>query len=774
MAAQSVQDAIIAGAQAHSVSPETMLAIARIESNNNPNATNPSGAAGLFQFMPGTARQYGLTNPMDAVASSNAAAALTAANTQRLANALGRQPTPGEIYLAHQQGVSGAIALIENPDAPASSLVNFQAIYQNLPRNMQAQARTMTASQFASYWGGKIDNAISTIPPGSIPESANSSASADTSTIPPLPRSRPADSLGISGAGEQLAFNPTAPIRGTPTLGDDGQVYRATGSIPSMDAGYDATTGTIRPFANNADILSAMGSGSTVTGSGPTWASLLGTSSNSDPGDLVSLAHSMGTPYSSTSDVASFSPTGPVPLAPVLKNASGSPDDRDSGAYPASTAPLPLSDPRLAPVTPQAPPAGYGAAATQTAAPAAAPQQTMTINGHTYVVGNHYTLGDGTVFQATPTGFTKIANPVGNPTPLQIYLAAQNPVNMANLNYTKDAALGTLKGLGNVASTTFDNLKDDFVNSVIGSKIAGASGQVGGIASGATSALSSALGNLFGSGKAQTATSQPATSGSSTLTEAQRNAILGTGTPVSVPQSSGPAGGYYSTSSVPQSSGPAGGYYSTPYSGGSTGGSGGIASYGGYIPGANSGSNPYDSLSSADPFDLATAGVPTSAAPPTTYNFVSVPNPAYEAALKDLTAYTPIPGQGDVVSLPTAPTALPPKTILRRIAVMHAATPAPAAPVPVAPPTLAQQYAAMTPAQRASQNPAAATALLNNQTSYQVGNVTMPTVAMDGSIRNTYGDTPGTSLQSGGATSVHQQSWGDSMGFAKGGIVYRG
>jgi len=40
--------------------PEPLVWIAEVESTMNPNARNPGGAAGLFQFMPATARRFGL------------------------------------------------------------------------------------------------------------------------------------------------------------------------------------------------------------------------------------------------------------------------------------------------------------------------------------------------------------------------------------------------------------------------------------------------------------------------------------------------------------------------------------------------------------------------------------------------------------------------------------------------------------------------------------------------------------------------------------------
>jgi hypothetical protein len=74
-----IKNIITQAAVKYGVDPDSLMAIAKIESNYNPNATNPSGASGLFQFMPGTAKDYGLTpqTVMDAAANADAAARLT-------------------------------------------------------------------------------------------------------------------------------------------------------------------------------------------------------------------------------------------------------------------------------------------------------------------------------------------------------------------------------------------------------------------------------------------------------------------------------------------------------------------------------------------------------------------------------------------------------------------------------------------------------------------------------------------------------------------------
>ncbi|MBW4091919.1 MAG: lytic transglycosylase domain-containing protein [Proteobacteria bacterium] len=53
--------------------PGLLHAVGWVESHNNPNAVSPAGAEGKFQFMPSTARAYGLANPFDPVAAARAA-----------------------------------------------------------------------------------------------------------------------------------------------------------------------------------------------------------------------------------------------------------------------------------------------------------------------------------------------------------------------------------------------------------------------------------------------------------------------------------------------------------------------------------------------------------------------------------------------------------------------------------------------------------------------------------------------------------------------------
>ena len=135
----------------YGLDPSYLPRLAQIESGGNVNAKNPnSTAAGPFQFIRSTAQQYGLANPNDPAQAADAAARLALDNKNALASALGRDPTPGELYLAHQQGAGGAIKLLTNPDAPAAAVVGERAVALNGGRP------GMTAGQFASQWVNKF------------------------------------------------------------------------------------------------------------------------------------------------------------------------------------------------------------------------------------------------------------------------------------------------------------------------------------------------------------------------------------------------------------------------------------------------------------------------------------------------------------------------------------------------------------------------------------------------------------------------------------------
>lgn len=202
--------------------PLVGLRIGTIESRLNPNARNPSSSAGgLFQFIDSTAANYGLTNKFDPVASSDAAARLTADNAKALRLALGRDATPGELYLAHQQGAGGATKLLQNPDTPAASLVGTKAVLLN------GGNQGMTARDFAALWSKKMGDAP-VAPPAAKAAPAAPPAPPSTGAAPSTATETPAEQPAGPDLGSILANAFTSMTQSQPQK----QVPAQPASIP--------------------------------------------------------------------------------------------------------------------------------------------------------------------------------------------------------------------------------------------------------------------------------------------------------------------------------------------------------------------------------------------------------------------------------------------------------------------------------------------------------------------------------------------------------------
>ena len=131
--------------------------LAEVESSLNPAAKNPNSTAlGLFQFLRGTAQEYGVADPSDPMQATQGVARYTANSLRALRSALGREPTPGELYLAHQQGQQGAVNLLRDPSRRASDVVGRDAVRLN-----GGNPDTMTAGEFANLWIRKFEGGSS-------------------------------------------------------------------------------------------------------------------------------------------------------------------------------------------------------------------------------------------------------------------------------------------------------------------------------------------------------------------------------------------------------------------------------------------------------------------------------------------------------------------------------------------------------------------------------------------------------------------------------------
>jgi hypothetical protein len=165
-------DVISNAAAAYGVDPHLMYKIAGIESSYNPRASTGS-YHGLFQLSNGEFQRYVPGgNIWDASDNANAAAQKTAREIDQFRNTYGREPTPTEVYMQHQQGVGGTAMHLSHPDDRA--WVNMyrtgegqqkgadwarRAITGNMTQSMRRQynPETITSAQFMEGWRNRVE-----------------------------------------------------------------------------------------------------------------------------------------------------------------------------------------------------------------------------------------------------------------------------------------------------------------------------------------------------------------------------------------------------------------------------------------------------------------------------------------------------------------------------------------------------------------------------------------------------------------------------------------
>jgi hypothetical protein len=180
--------------------PAYVARLFQIESGGDPNAVTGSNR-GLGQFGPAEEARYGLSDANRGDASAQSAAVLreAAEHAAVLQKALGREPTPGELYLTHQQGVAGGPALLSaDPTIPAwqairpyykSDAIARKAITGNIPGDnplAKQSADSITAGDFRNLWVNKFERGIGRAPTqvAASPAAPTASQSAPFSLAP--------------------------------------------------------------------------------------------------------------------------------------------------------------------------------------------------------------------------------------------------------------------------------------------------------------------------------------------------------------------------------------------------------------------------------------------------------------------------------------------------------------------------------------------------------------------------------------------------------------
>jgi soluble lytic murein transglycosylase-like protein len=104
-----IDAAVDRAAQRHSVDPNLVRALIKVESNFNPNAVSSKGAMGLMQLMPQTARELNLTNPFDPDQNVDAGVR----HLKKLMESFG-----GDVPLSLAAYNAGAAAVVRNSGIP--------------------------------------------------------------------------------------------------------------------------------------------------------------------------------------------------------------------------------------------------------------------------------------------------------------------------------------------------------------------------------------------------------------------------------------------------------------------------------------------------------------------------------------------------------------------------------------------------------------------------------------------------------------------------------
>ena len=115
------------------------LRVGQIESDWKAGAKSGNNT-GVFQFGPDERKQYGITDSSDLGQNLSALQQEKSAHTSIFQSKFNRDPTPGELYLMHQQGASGGPALLAGGDTPAwQSLLPFYGTEAKAQRAISGQ-----------------------------------------------------------------------------------------------------------------------------------------------------------------------------------------------------------------------------------------------------------------------------------------------------------------------------------------------------------------------------------------------------------------------------------------------------------------------------------------------------------------------------------------------------------------------------------------------------------------------------------------------------------
>ena len=255
MADPSIIDEVRRRAQAAGLPPGVVEAIVAQESGFNP-ATRPIGkdgrplssATGLFQMLDSDRKQYGL--PANAPISQQIDAGIrkTQDNWAAARGALGRDPTPAELYAVHYQGVGAGPALLRaDPNAGFRDTLNaYRAGWGDKVVGANPWlGQINTVGDFLSWSAGKINPKVAQYggaAPGGPP-------AAQTAAMPPQAPSQAASAT----PGSAPAADPAATA-----LSSLASLQRVFGSLAPQQQAAPAPMQAPRPQIDMQRLAAAI------------------------------------------------------------------------------------------------------------------------------------------------------------------------------------------------------------------------------------------------------------------------------------------------------------------------------------------------------------------------------------------------------------------------------------------------------------------------------------------------------------------------------------
>jgi len=267
-AAPGLDDLIAQTAQRNGINPQALRRYVQIESGGRPDLVSPSGRhGGLLQIGADEYTKRGGKNLFDPAENLEIGAQRLRENTEVLKRRLGRDPTPTELYLSHQQGIGGVAAHMAAPDRPAwqSMLSTAEgrekgeawakaAVWGNVPdRDKQrfGSVDNMTSRDFLELWRGRVEapGQPAAAAPAPAAQSGAERVGAALRSIEPAQAEQLKQMIRAGGQSRQVALARIAQITKPrdPVKLNEGEVL-VDGDEPSrvLARGQDKTI-TLRP-----------------------------------------------------------------------------------------------------------------------------------------------------------------------------------------------------------------------------------------------------------------------------------------------------------------------------------------------------------------------------------------------------------------------------------------------------------------------------------------------------------------------------------------------